>query len=76
MNISPPVNCGVYLFSVRLFEEFGLSRVPDGATYPDTSSNIMTTPRGGIHTAGNSTPKEMRNSIASATGSEFAKVFA
>jgi hypothetical protein len=21
----PPVNCGVYIFSVRIFEEFGLS---------------------------------------------------
>ena len=24
-NKAPPVNCGVYLFSARVFEEFGLS---------------------------------------------------
>jgi hypothetical protein len=24
--VSPPINCGIYLISTRLYEEFGLSR--------------------------------------------------
>jgi hypothetical protein len=24
-KVSPPANCGIYLFSVRVYEEFGLS---------------------------------------------------
>ena len=43
----PPTNCGVYLFSVRLYEEFGLTRYPEGggsAQFPEGSS--VATPKG------------------------------
>lgn len=61
------MNCGIYLFSVRIFEEFGLS----SRTMNEVEGNpsLLTTPRAGAYTAGQSTPKEMQHSVTS--GSDF-----
>lgn len=62
-KVSPPVNCGVYFFSVRVYEEFGLStRTTAGGD-------------GESLTFGNSTPKESVKSGASSLAGELAKYF-
>lgn len=68
LKVSPPANCGIYLFSVRVFEEFGLSSRTTAAD-GDTESH-------GFNTGGNTTPRESAVSFKSgASGSEFGKFF-
>ena len=57
-GLNPPFNCGVYLFSLRFYEEVGFPARQHGYSY----------------TGGASTPSEHHHSVASASGSELAKV--
>ena len=57
-GLSPPVNCGIYLFSVRFYEEVG---------FPARPTN--NSPKNGAFT-----PNEYNQSVTSASGSEFAKL--
>ena len=68
-HVSPPVNCGVYLFSTRVYEEFGLP-TRSGAGEDDQSTG-----GGEISNANNNSVGNMTPSAASASGSEFAKYF-
>lgn len=59
---------------MRFFEEFGLSRKAEeaGPTFGNVGgSSSSVTPKGALHTEGNSTPKESQHSAAS--GSDMAK---
>jgi hypothetical protein len=59
---SPPINCGVYLFSVRFYEEVGFPARTSPTYEGEASSNDI------------SSSRERRHSVASASGSEIAKV--
>lgn len=59
----PVINCGVYLFSVRIYEEFGLSSYSTlsedvNPLRHDTSSNVTprnsSTPKGHVSSSGGS----------------------
>jgi NDP-sugar pyrophosphorylase family protein len=58
VKISNLVNCGIYLFSTRIFTEYGLSPYPDDVHNSNNSNNEDNLGSSNVHTEGNSTPKE------------------
>ena len=43
-QLSPPVNCGIYIFSVRFYEEVGFSSISHDE-YDNESINAVVTPK-------------------------------